>query len=127
MKDLIIYLIGGIITFPFLLTVIVYFITKKLYKNKWKAIHFSANYTTIFYIFSVGAIFQVLLGRSFLSYIIITLLILLSIIIAMQWKVKGDIIFASAWKLFWRFTFLLFALGQFILVLIGLVASVVAI
>ncbi|WP_186577562.1 DUF3397 domain-containing protein [Aquibacillus kalidii] len=127
MIDLIAYTLGVCITFPFLLTCIVYIIVKKTVRNKWKAIHFSVNSTTIFYIISVGVMLNVLFGQNFTGIILIILLLILSLFVIIQWKSKGEVAIPIVWKLFWRFTFLLFFVGQFLMVIVGLSLKIMAI
>ncbi|MBM7571724.1 DUF3397 domain-containing protein [Aquibacillus albus] len=109
-----------LITFPILFTILLYIGVLKAFRNKWKSVYITVNYTTILYIFSVGILLYVLFERNFIGYIFIFLLVLLSTIILIQWKTKEEIIFIYAWKIFWRLTFLLFFFLHISLILLGL-------
>nr|WP_276608214.1 DUF3397 domain-containing protein [Aquibacillus halophilus] len=117
-------MIGLVITVPILLTMITYIIARNLYKNKWKAIHISVNYTTMFYIFSVATLIHVIFNINFIGLILIVLITSLAISVVIQWKVKEEIVFRYAWRGFWRFSFLLFGCSYIGLILIGITMKI---
>ncbi|WP_226037928.1 DUF3397 domain-containing protein [Aquibacillus saliphilus] len=120
MIDIISYLVEVIIYVPILITIITYVIAKKVQRNNWKAIHISVNYSTLLYIISVGMLLDIIFNRNFFSIIIIVLLIMLSISVIVQWKVKEEILFRYVWKGFWRCSFLLFGFSYIGLIIIGI-------
>lgn len=115
---------GFSITFPILVTVVVYVFSIKQLRSKWKAVHTAVNYTTLFYILSVITVLYNLTNQMFVAHVLIFLIFLLGISVVFQWKTKGEIIFKYAWKVFWRFTFLLFLSLHICVMVIGLVITV---
>lgn len=114
-------MIAFFVTFPILATYIVFWISKKVYRHQWKAIHLAVNWTTILYIFSTFIILKIIYNQYYLSYILVLLISILALIIIIQWKTKTEIIFMRAIKQLWRVCFLLFSASYFILILIGIV------
>ncbi|WP_077622118.1 DUF3397 domain-containing protein [Sediminibacillus massiliensis] len=125
MIEIIAYLTGVIVTVPVVITFLIYFSSAKLFRNKWKAIHTTVNYSTLIYIISVGTLLQVITGRSYFGYIFVLLIVLLAASVFIQWKTKEEIIFRHAWKVFWRFSFLLFFAVYFGLVFLGLAKALI--
>ncbi|MCT2538069.1 DUF3397 domain-containing protein [Aquibacillus koreensis] len=119
--------IGAVVTFPFITTVLLYFIAIKMFKNKWRAIHFAVNYTTILYIFAVGIILHTIFGDHYLGIIVIFILLFLSIAIVIQWKRSGEVIFRKVFKVYWRFLFIVFFIGSFVLMIVGLSVSIMGV
>ncbi|MCD5322581.1 MULTISPECIES: DUF3397 domain-containing protein [Pontibacillus] len=109
MNQVIAYLAAILITMPIPLTIIVYLIMRKTVKNKKKSLHMTVNSMTVIYVLAVPAALFVIFERSYISYVFILLLLLLSLFIYLQWKVRDEIEFRKAFKGFWRFSFLLFA------------------
>ncbi|SDL77173.1 DUF3397 family protein [Sediminibacillus halophilus] len=127
MIDLMVWLLAFCLTMPIVISWLVYIIAKKVSNNRLKALHVSVNYTTLLYILSVGAIFHQLYGTTYYGYIFIFLIVLLSFFIIMQYKVKGEVLFLTAWRRFWRLSFLLFILLYFLLVIYGITAGILAV
>ncbi|MGY0692286.1 DUF3397 domain-containing protein [Virgibacillus sp. FSP13] len=124
MFDIVVYFIAFLITVPIIATWIVYQISVKIHRQKWRAIHTAVNWTTILYILAVTGLFTVVFNHGFFGWILIFLMMALSIIIFLQWKTKMEVEFKRAFKEFWRFSFLLFSFLYLCLVLIGLIQQV---
>jgi hypothetical protein len=108
------------VTFPLLITFIVYYFVNKTLQDKRRAVYKTVNWTTIFYIISTGILLDVIFGNSFSSVILIIAFLLLSISAFIQWKVKGEILFQVVLKGFWRLSFLLFGFTYIALIIVGL-------
>lgn len=117
--DIIVYVIGILITIPFMSTAAVYFASKKLHSNERRAVHAAVNWTTLCYIIAVLAMLETIFGRSFLSYILVLLLSMFAVIVVFQWKRYTEVVFNRVFKVFWRACFLIFLLLYVLLVLIG--------
>ncbi|MFB4167600.1 DUF3397 domain-containing protein [Virgibacillus sp. JSM 102003] len=120
MLDFIIYFIGLIVTAPILATWVVYLISVKMYRHKWKAIHNTVNWTTLLYIIAVGTLVKEIFGISFFGIILVILISIYTIIVVAHWKIYTEVIFTKAFKMFWRICFLLFFILYICLVLIGI-------
>ncbi|MGP4106883.1 DUF3397 domain-containing protein [Virgibacillus sp. L01] len=120
MPDIIIYFIGLIVTVPIIATWIVYLISMKIYRHKWKAVHNAVNWTTILYIIAVVALVNEIFGISFFGTILVILISIYTIIVVAHWKIYTEVIFTKAFKMFWRICFLLFLMLYICLVLIGI-------
>ncbi|QTM99326.1 DUF3397 family protein [Sediminibacillus dalangtanensis] len=127
MIDLMVWLLAFCLTMPIVISWLMYIVVRKVSNNRLKALHVSVNYTTLLYILSVGVIFHHLYGTTYYGYIFIFLIVLLSFFIIMQYKVKGEVLFLTAWRRFWRLSFLLFTLLYFLLVLYGITAGILAV
>ncbi|KGX88549.1 DUF3397 domain-containing protein [Pontibacillus litoralis] len=126
MSSIVVYLIAICITLPIPMTVIVYWLTRKITNNKKRSLHVTVNTTTLFYILAVHFTLQTIFEQSFLLYILLLLLCLLSLFVYLQWKYREEVKIRRAWKGFWRFTFLLFSFAYVLLTLYGLTVRVLA-
>lgn len=126
MLDFIIYFIGLIVTVPIIATWIVYLISVKMYRHKWKAVHNAVNWTTILYIIAVGTLVKEIFGISFFGIILVIIISIYTIIVIAQWKIYTEVIFSKAFKVFWRICFLLFSMLYICLVLIGIYLRIFA-
>ncbi|SDJ74392.1 DUF3397 domain-containing protein [Sediminibacillus albus] len=121
------YILAFMITLPVVVSWIVYKVALKSSRNKLKALHTTVNYTTILYILSVGFILNSLLEKNHFGIIFIFLLVSLCISTIVQWKTKDEVLFRFAWKGFWRFSFLLFALLYFVLIIYGITVRILSV
>ncbi|MEN1966980.1 DUF3397 domain-containing protein [Lentibacillus sp. N15] len=121
MRDFIINLVALIITVPIMVTFMIYYISRKMSRQKWRAVHNAVNWTTILYILAVHTLLFVIFNRVLYGWFIVFLLSVFSIILFTQWKSRTEVEFARAFKIFWRLSFLLF-FGMYIaLISIGLI------
>lgn len=125
MLDLISKLLAFFITAPLLTSIVVYFISMTIERNKWKAIHRVVNWTTIFYIIAVHIMLHSIFSRSFITITIVVLLFILTIIILIQWKKQRDIQFLVAFKLLTRISFLLFFVLYGCFMIIGILIQLI--
>lgn len=126
MLDFIINFIGLIVTVPIIATWIVYLISVKMYRHKWKAVHNAVNWTTILYIIAVGTLVKEIFGISFFGIILVIIISIYTIIVIAQWKIYTEVIFSKAFKVFWRICFLLFSMLYICLILIGIYLRIFA-
>ncbi|MBM7540468.1 DUF3397 family protein [Amphibacillus cookii] len=108
MEQVIAYLIALAITFPFVITLTLYYGVKYFVKNKKRAIHLSMEYSAIFYVIATVYIFQETFNQQIIGVLILTLLITLLLFIILQWMLIGDIIIKRVWQLYLRTLFLIF-------------------
>lgn len=125
MIQYIIYFFALLITFPVFATWFVYFISTKLYKNKWKAIHQTVHWTTFFYIFATVILLNMVYDKYFIGYLLVLLICILALIIIIQWKTNMEIVLIKAFKQLWRVCFLLFSLLYVCLVIIGIYHQII--
>src|SRR5699024_3196774 len=125
MKHAIIYTLSIIITLPFILTYLLYYLHLMIYKQSLRSLHFAINWMTMLYILSVVIIVHLLFQLTIVSYILLFMLITLSIIIYYQWKENTEVSIALAIKLLWRFCFLLFFSSYSLLVIVGIFMHIV--
>lgn len=126
MGTILILIIAFFTTFPFLATWIMLWIGKKVYPDhKWKAIHFSVNWTTIFYLFAVMTMMKIIFDTYLVSLFLVLLLIILSIIIVVQWRSRMEVLLTRALKQLWRVCFLLSVFFYVTLVVIGIIKEMI--
>jgi hypothetical protein len=124
MLDFLIVLLAFIITAPILMSVLTYYSLKLIYQNPIKAFQKAISWTTIIYILAVNTMFSYLFGRSYLGYIIVLMLCVLTIVIVLQWKNNVEINYQKALKLLWRISFLIFFVLYIILAIIGIFKAI---
>ncbi|GGC80565.1 hypothetical protein GCM10007216_08920 [Thalassobacillus devorans] len=126
MSNFFIYMYAAAITMPIPILLIFYFIYRKIYRHKWKAIHKTTNLATLLFILSVDLLAKVLFEQSFFGYILLVLLLVLTGAIIIQYRLHEEIVFKRAWKGFWRFNTLLFGFLYISLSLYGLAGKLLA-
>ncbi|MFC7320346.1 DUF3397 domain-containing protein [Halobacillus campisalis] len=108
MSEVFVYILAFIVTVPFLFLFLLYFITRKLYRNKRKAVHQTAQLMVPILITAVHTLLIVLFDLNALAWIIVSLLFLLSVAIIIQYKISEEILLFKAFKSFLRLSFLVF-------------------
>lgn len=119
-----IYFIALLIAFPIIATLLLYWLSEKIFKHKLKAVHFAVNWTTLLYIIADLILLFILFEWQLTGIVITILLGLLAIIMIIQWKTNTDVQFLKAFKLLWRICFLFFALLYICLVLFGIFSRI---
>lgn len=120
MKNIVIDFIAFIISAPIIVTVVMYYLILKVYGKKQKALHSTVNGTTILYIIAVNTLLFIIWGQTFYGWIILFLCLTFSLIIFIQWKIVAEVEISKAFKLLWRFSFLLFFFLYLFLMVVGL-------
>ncbi|MCP3026218.1 DUF3397 domain-containing protein [Halobacillus sp. A5] len=108
MSNVLIYITAFIMTAPLFILIVLYFLTRKWYRNKKKAVHQTAQLMVPVLIAAVYVLMMVLFGNGFFPWIIVLLLGLLSLALIVQYKLSEELRFIRAFKGFLRLTFLLF-------------------
>ncbi|WP_174613152.1 DUF3397 domain-containing protein [Virgibacillus ihumii] len=126
MLNIIVYVIGLMITVPVAVTLIVYVIGVKVYRQKWKAIHKAVSWTTLLYIIAVLVMLQQIFDSSFIGIWVIVLLSIFTVIAVVHWKLYTEVVFYKVFKIFWRVCFLLFVLLYIVLVVIGIMQQLLS-
>ncbi|WP_080874845.1 DUF3397 domain-containing protein [Oceanobacillus timonensis] len=124
MRDYIYYTLALFIAFPFIVTFLVYWITKLSKKHTWKAVHNAVQWSAIFFILGTGVLLQLLFDRNFFGWIILLFLISLTGILIQQYRTQQDIELSKAIKIVWRSAFLLFASVYLILSVIYIILEI---
>ncbi|MFD2628285.1 DUF3397 domain-containing protein [Oceanobacillus kapialis] len=115
------HIVSVLIVAPFLVTGLIYFIARKLYRHNRKAFHTAVNISTPFYMIAVVILLSQLFHVEVTGYLFILLLVMMMVIIFFQWKYNTEILFRKAFKLLWRICFLLFVFLYFVLIVYGIV------
>ncbi|RWZ60704.1 DUF3397 domain-containing protein [Halobacillus fulvus] len=122
MSDWLVLIVASVLTMPIPFLIVFYFFARKWNKYKRKAVHQTANLTTPVFILAVHVLLLVLFDRSFFSYIVIFLLLLLGLSMVIQYKLHEELRLRRAFKGFWRVSFLLFIVSYLGLSFYGVVA-----
>ena len=115
MSKIVAYLIAFLVTFPFIVTTLTYFILTYFIKYRKKIVHKCMEYTAVVHLISTITIFNVIFQINILGSIAIFLLLVLFSFILIQWKLIRDIKIKRIWKLYLRFIFLLFFISNVVL------------
>ncbi|GAA4069144.1 MAG TPA: DUF3397 domain-containing protein [Bacilli bacterium] len=115
MSKIVAYLIAFLVTFPFIVTMLTYFILNYFIEHRKKVIHKCMEYTAVVHLISTIAIFNVIFKINIFGPLVIFLLIVLFSFILLQWKLIRDVKMRRILKLYLRFIFLLFFIANLIL------------
>ncbi len=127
MENILAWVVATIVTVPLLAWYLIYIITVKMTKKKKFSFRLAVDLSTIFFILSVHFILIELVGQSFLWVILLLIIGAACAFTVLHWKTKEDVQIHKVIKGAWRFNFLLFSTGYFILLLIGLVHRIVTV
>lgn len=97
-----------LVIIPLFTTYIVYYVSNKKVKHRWKAIHLSVEWTAIFYIIAVAILLHRHFQYQFVGWIMIVLISILSCILIYQWKKHTEVVLRKGLKVLSRISFLLF-------------------
>ncbi|WP_430786128.1 DUF3397 domain-containing protein [Virgibacillus flavescens] len=120
MWSIITYGVAGALTFPIVITWIIYKINRMLKKSRIYAFHHSIKWTTILYILSVMVLCNTIFHHFFIGYILAFQLVQLTIILIFQRINYTEVNVGKAWKIAWRASFLLYFSLYISLVLYGI-------
>jgi|SRR5690625_57684 len=98
----------GIVWSPLIITYLLYKIHLLIKKQKWQAIHFTTEFSTVFYIVATTILLKQLFNQSVIGYILIFLILTLAIILIVQWKNHTEVILTKGLKTLFRLSFLIF-------------------
>lgn len=116
------YFLSFFITFPFILSLGIYGITRIVFPSSMKAFHKALDWSTFFYIISIYFLQDMyIINFPLFSIIAIALLVLMSGILIYQQKRYHEIIVTKAAKIVWRLCFLLFSNLYMIFTIYGIV------
>lgn len=115
------YLTEIIIGLPIVMTILLYQIHYRIKKQKWLAIHFSTQASSIFYVIAVSIMIDEWLPFHSIGYILIVVLILLSINVIRQWKKDTEVNIKQAFKVVLRFIFLIFFIAYMVIGVVKIV------
>lgn len=116
--------IGAVFLYiPFLLFIIVYFISLKL-KNK-KALGVASDITTFLLFFSVPASVEILWGYSVSSVIYFVALVLAIVLLIIEWRTAKEIEIIPFFRKLWRTYFLVLSSVYALVWLVGLVTVII--
>ena len=99
-----------IVTFPFLITLIIYMAVKFIKKNNVLALHKALDWSTLFYLVAVYFINSMYSDFPLISIITVLLLVVLSFILIYQRKSYNELNLLKASKIVWRLCFIIFFL-----------------
>ncbi|MBB5323787.1 hypothetical protein HNQ34_000879 [Anoxybacillus tepidamans] len=108
MSNIIAHVTAAFVTMPLLAFFVVYVLARKLTNKKKKSFYIAINISTLFFMSAVHFLIVAIWGKSYLWEIIILLLIINILFAIGYWRKKGDLHIAIVFRLFWRFSFLLF-------------------
>jgi len=112
------YSLQIIIALPIFMTIIFYQIHYWINKKQWLAIHFSTQASSMFYLIAVSIMVDTWLPFRSIGYILISILLILSILVIMQWKKDTEIKIKHAFKILLRILFLFFFIAYITLLII---------
>ncbi|WP_027408235.1 DUF3397 domain-containing protein [Anoxybacteroides tepidamans] len=124
MGNLIAHVTAAFVTMPLFAFFVIYLLARKLTNKKKKSFYAAVNISTLFFMIAVHFLIVAIWGKSYLSAIIIFLLVVNMLFAVGYWRRKGDLHIAAVFRLFWRFSFLLFFFAYFGLLSYGIFVRV---
>ncbi|WP_173916570.1 DUF3397 domain-containing protein [Halobacillus sp. Marseille-Q1614] len=121
MSQFFIYTVAFIVTAPLFFLFILYFFSRKLYRNKRKAVRQTTQLMVPILILAVHVLFVVLFGKNYFPWIVVFLLGLLAFAMIIQYKIHEEVLIFKAFKSFLRLSFLFFTLAYVGLTLYGII------
>ncbi|WP_142826639.1 DUF3397 domain-containing protein [Planococcus soli] len=116
--------IGSVFLYiPFLLFIIVYFISLK--RKRKKALGLASDITTFLLFFSVPASVDILWGYSVSAIIYFVALVLAIVFLVIEWRTAKEIEIIPFFRKLWRTYFLLLSAAYALVWLVGLVIVVI--
>lgn len=117
-------LTATIVTVPLFGFFLIYMICKIIIKNSRKSLFISVDISTILFIFAVHFLLLIIFGKS-LFWVVFTVLLLSILAFGyLNWRVHHEFHYIRILKGFWRFTFLLFFIAYFFLLMAGLLQRI---
>ncbi|WP_445488432.1 DUF3397 domain-containing protein [Niallia sp. 03133] len=114
-------IISFFIMFPIICYFLVFIVCKQWTRKHRLSVHLALDVSTIFFIISVHFLMESIWGKSYLSYIILTILMIGIILVFLHWKIKEEINYKKVFRGFWRVNFLLFFCTYLLLMVYGLI------
>src|SRR5699024_2379977 len=106
---------------PMVVMILFYQTNYWIYKHKWRAIHFTVQASSIFYVISVIYMLERWLPFMITRYIVIDIMLMISIILIRQWRKKKEVVLSKALKFMARILFLVCFILYLTLIVIEIV------
>jgi len=116
----ILYIVTFLLVFPPIATLLAYKIAKALLGNQRAAVHQATYWTALLYVISVTYMLSFVFHIHAAGYMLAFLLLFFMVMLFLQYKYAGEIVFRKVVKLFLRATFLLFFCLYFLVVIVGI-------
>ncbi|SDB87479.1 Protein of unknown function [Pelagirhabdus alkalitolerans] len=114
------YVLGIMVTFPLLVTIITYLLFHHFTHSKKKSLHRSMEYSALFYLLSSILIFNETFNVSIIGPLTTLLLVLLFMFVIIQWRLIDDIIISRVVRIYLRALFLVFFIAHFVMVMLAI-------
>lgn len=106
---------------PPFISFFVYYLSKLIVKHKRRAFHIMIAWTTIFYIVVASWLLEEIISYNVIGMTPVVLLLLLSIILIIQWRIRTEVVLRNGLKILWRLLFLIFIPIYFCLLIYQLI------
>lgn len=121
MTDILAWVVASVTTAPIFLFIMTFYITNKMTDNKKKSLQFASDLSTIFFILSVHFLIMTIWEKNVIWIILTALVLVAMVFLYLQWKMNDEVKISKVLKGFWRFSFLVFGLSHFGLMIFGLI------
>ncbi|WP_239254635.1 DUF3397 domain-containing protein [Listeria ilorinensis] len=113
-----------LIILPIIVFIAAHLIIKRMTHKKQKSIKLAADISTFFFILADHLFMLLVLGRSYLLYILLGLFIIGIVLVSVQATREGELHFGKVLRGFWRICFITFVLLYLVLFIIGVIQSI---
>ena|SRR5690625_2610620 len=100
-------IIAILATVPVLTFLILFFIFKAQTKNTTRSIQLAADFSAIFFIIAVSALFYILFENHYIPWIVIGYLIVLLIVLVYQFTNQEELLIKKSFRIVWRIGFMI--------------------
>ncbi|GGE41266.1 hypothetical protein GCM10011391_20020 [Pullulanibacillus camelliae] len=121
---LFIYLFAFIITAPIAALIALYWLFKGVLGNAKRALHWSVDITTFILMLSVDAVMHEIWHQHFFGTLFFAFLFISILFILVSVLLREEVVMTKLIKGIWRFNFLLFLSGYFVLIVYGLIVNI---
>ena len=114
-------IIAILATVPVITFLILFFIFKARTKKTIRSIQLAADFSALFFIIAVSALFYILFENHFIPWIVVSYLIVLLIVLFYQYVKNEEIIINRALRIVWRIGFIMMFMLYVLLFLITII------
>lgn len=121
---LVIYLFAFIVTAPIVVWIVLYRLFRSLFKNLRKALLWSVDIMTFFFMLAVEAVMHEIWHQHFFGILFFVFLFFSIFFTVFYLLLRQQVVMTQLIKGIWRFNFLLFLIGYCVLIVYGLIVNI---
>ncbi|MGN1401770.1 MAG: DUF3397 domain-containing protein [Bacillus sp. (in: firmicutes)] len=117
-------IVAAFVTMPLVAYLVTFVGVKQWTKDHRKAVRTAVDVAFLFCIFSVHFLIISIWETSLLWFILVIMIVTAMVIIVLNQRIKGEIIFGKVFQGFWRLNGIIFMLAYIVLITIGIFKNI---